>query len=221
MNPKFLPNFIQTLLDFFYPPFCFDCGGKVKNREYLCGLCRDLILDEPVPAKESSDNQHINCIISCFYFELPLLRNAVHALKYAGIPGPANELLSYRLPQVEIQQYDYVVPVPLHWRKLMKRGYNQAEVLAEVLVHGGKARSCVSPIRRKRFTKTQTMKNRWERKGAMREVFGLKKRHVDLTGKTILLVDDVCTTGSTAQACAKLLKQAGSTRVDLFTLGRA
>ncbi len=214
-------SLFHTVLDFFYPPFCFDCGGKVENRAYLCEFCHSLIHREPVPLKEQASNHHLDSIFSCYDFEIPLVRTAIHALKYSGIPGPSCELLARRLPAIEISVYDYVVPVPLHWRRFLKRGYNQAEILAKVLVREGKARELISPLRRKRFTKTQTKKSRWERKGAMREVFGMKKKYPNLVGKTVLIVDDVCTTGSTAKGCAPLLKHAGANRVDLFTLGKA
>jgi len=221
MKCNYFKKFITALIDFVYPPFCFDCGGKVYGREFFCELCRSLVLRESIPAVERSENHAIDTIIPSFDFDVEIVRKSVHALKYSGIPGPSLELLHHRIPSLELQHYHSVVPIPLHWRRKAKRGYNQAALLAEKLEKMGIADRMIEPIARKRFTETQTHKNRWERKNSMRHVFVMKKSYPPVAGQSILLVDDVCTTGATAEACAVLLKKAGALSVDLITLGRA
>lgn len=211
---------IDSLHSFFFPPFCFDCEGTVSNRNEFCELCSDLISQEMLPPKEELQNRSISTIMSCYSFDNELVRKAVHALKYRSLPYPARELFRDRLPEIELNEYDCIVPIPLHWRRENWRGYNQAMILAKVV-----AVQCGVPtynlLKRQRYTVTQTKKKRWERKGAMKAVFVLRQKRCDLQDKKILLIDDVCTTGSTADACAKVLKDAGADMVDLLTLGRA
>lgn len=221
MKSNIVTHILSSIIDFFYPPFCFDCGGKVHSREFFCKLCIDLILKEPTPEVELFVDQPVDRIISAYDFENPLIRKSIHALKYSGMKTPASELLKYRLPILSLLPYDYIVPVPLHWRRKFKRGYNQSLILAKVLRLYCEKSEIAEPIRRCTFTITQTKKRRWERKKAMHHVFELRQKRVDLSGKTIAIIDDVCTTGSTARSCAQLLKEAGAVQVDLITIGRA
>ena len=145
------------------------------------------------------------------------LRELIHLFKYAGIETlarPLGKLLLIALPRE--QNFDVIVPMPLHWRKRWRRGFNQAELLArEVSRVWGAPVSRL--VRRRRATAVQagltSAKRRANVAGAFRAT-GLVK------GKRVLLVDDVMTTGSTAGACAAALKRAGAAHVTLLTLAR-
>lgn len=204
---------------FFYPDYCFDCGAVVEPGEEFCSLCVQLTLEEKVPPMIESQSGAVSNYYSCFSFEEPLIRKVVHAVKYEAFPAPALALLEKRLPELELGDFDAVVPIPLHRKRRNWRGYNQAELMAKrlgVLIN----RPVMDPLKRVKHTTTQTRKKRWERKGAMKEVFSLKNG-VDLNGKNVLLVDDVATTGATAGECAKLLLERGVRTVSLLTLARA
>ncbi|PWT99978.1 MAG: amidophosphoribosyltransferase [Terriglobia bacterium] len=148
------------------------------------------------------------------------MRQWIHLFKYARVKTmekPLGELLARALPRDE--KIDAVVPVPLHWRRRWSRGFNQSELLAR-----GIARRCGAPIcgalRRVRHTTTQTGLSNTSRRRNMAGAFATR-RPDRILGKRVLLIDDVMTTGSTASACAAVLRRAGASRVVVLTVARA
>ena len=120
---------------------------------------------------------------------------------------------------------DLVAPVPLHWRRLFVRRYNQALLLARIVVRtAAPARDLhLAPdlLRRRRWTGSQAGLKATERRRNVREAFDVHpKWQTAVTGKTVLLIDDVLTTGATVEACARALERAGAKRVDVLTLAR-
>jgi len=120
---------------------------------------------------------------------------------------------------------DFVAPVPLHWRRLFMRRYNQAALLARVLVRdlapSHKARLAPDLLRRHRWTGSQTGLRARERRRNVREAFDVHPHwRTEVAGKRILLVDDVLTTGATVEACSRVLERAGADCVDVLTLAR-
>ena len=146
---------------------------------------------------------------------------AVYELKFSGnraIARAAAELSAPLLLAEKFDDIDYIVPVPLHYRRFFKRGYNQSEVIASML-----AKQLNKPyknlLKRTRSTQRQATLSREERLKNLQGAFAVKKpAHV--SGKKILLVDDVLTTGATLHACAEALQQAGSAELLVFTLAR-
>lgn len=125
-------------------------------------------------------------------------------------------------------RFDYVVPVPLHPRRLRWRGFNQAQLLirqwpaiaAQENVVVDKEWIAPSLLKRNRHTTPQTGLNKSQRKANIRNAFHLGKGK-DISGARVLLVDDVLTTGATANACALTLLKAGAQEVAVITLARA
>jgi len=143
----------------------------------------------------------------------------IHLLKYDGmtpLASPLGDYLSRAMPLDE--EFDAVVPVPLHWFRRFQRGFNQAALLANYIARKRNL-PVLRVVRRVRATRTQTgltnSKRRLNVAGAFRTRRG---RPVD--GLRILLVDDVMTTGSTGSACASALKRAGAKSVTLVTVAR-
>jgi ComF family protein len=148
------------------------------------------------------------------------LRRLIHLLKYSRIRTLAAPLSAYlirSLPRDEA--FDYIVPVPLHWRRQWHRGFNQADLLARAL-----SRSTGIPVsralRRVKAGAAQAGLSNTARRRNVSQAFRCRAGEA-LRGKRILLLDDVMTTGSTAAACARSLKGAGASRVALLTLARA
>lgn len=117
---------------------------------------------------------------------------------------------------------DYLVPVPLHWTRLMGRLYNQASTLAQCLSNRyDEAPPFASLIRRMRKTQSQGRKNHQERHDNIKGAFYVpKKYHSMLKDKVVILVDDVMTSGATLDECALVLKQAGCREVRALTIAR-
>lgn len=112
-----------------------------------------------------------------------------------------------------------VVPVPLHWWRGWRRGYNQADALAERLARRLR-KPLARPLRRVRWTEKLADLSRTEREEMMRDAFRCGRR-ARLRGRTVLLVDDILTTGATCRFAARALKQAGAKRVVAVVVARA
>lgn len=128
-------------------------------------------------------------------------------------------LMETRGDRLRASAADLIVPVPLHWRRRLKRGYNQSQVIAN-----GLAAKLQVPLQKVLFRTSPTPKlaqrGRGEREEIMHGVFQASSRF-DLKGKTVLLVDDILTTGATCGASARALKKAGAKRVIAVVLARA
>lgn len=149
-----------------------------------------------------------------------MLRRLIHLLKYEGMRplAPALSRLMDRALPID-ERFDFIVPVPLHWQRRWRRGFNQAELLAlEISKH--RRVPVLHALRRARSTASQASLTAAARRRNLAGAFR-PRPGIDLTGKRILLIDDVFTTGATASACARALKKAGAGGVSLLTLARA
>lgn len=147
------------------------------------------------------------------------LRKLIHLFKYGRVQtlsAPLGRLLAQALPRE--QTFDVIVPMPLHWRKRWQRGFNQAELLAREI--GRRTHTPVrSALRRVRSTVSQAGLTSAKRRANVSGAFRAKRRS-PLDGQSVLLIDDVMTTGATAASCARALKRAGARQVTLLTLAR-
>ena len=190
--------------------FCRDCRMPFLNRFPLdedgrCALCR-LGLNG------------FDAAYTFGSFEAEL-RELIHVFKYGRVEtlaGPLGRFLALALPRDE--QFDVVVPMPLHWMRRWKRGFNQSELLAAEI-----ARRAGVPlrqlVRRARATAPQAGLTNAKRRANVSGAF-LVRRPERVSGLRVLLVDDVMTTGATASSCARELKRAGAARVALLTVAR-
>lgn len=128
----------------------------------------------------------------------------------------ATLLAEHRTPHAEC--YDLVVPVPLHATRLAERGFNQAAILARAVARPGE-HVAVDLLRRGARNATQAALGRSARAHNVRDAFAVRPR-ISLTGRSVLLVDDVVTTGETIRACGAALRDAGARRVDVWSLAR-
>ncbi len=152
-----------------------------------------------------------------------VVRDLIHQFKYSR-KTHVRRLLArmlaegFRDPRVAAVGPDAIVPVPLHPTRLREREFNQAEVLAELAAErlGLPVDNC---LQRTRYTLTQTDFHREERFANLEGAFALR-RGAQVEGKALVLVDDVLTTGSTADACARVLREAGASAVVVITVAR-
>ena len=157
------------------------------------------------------------------------LRELIHLLKYNGVRPAANvlgrmlaEAISSLTPHLDESQ-TIVIPVPLHLRKFRQREFNQAESIARAaLKFIGKPEKFelnTRVLQRRRETKSQIGLSRHQRRENMRGAFGIAHAN-EISGRTLLLVDDVYTTGTTASECARVLRRAGASKVFVATVAR-
>lgn len=128
------------------------------------------------------------------------------------------ELLEAGLP-VDAD-YDVVIPVPLHRRRLLKRGFNQSALLAAAVTRKLRCRLDITALTRLISTPPQTAQDLESRRRNVHNAFGVSYPE-RVAGQKVLLVDDVLTTGATANECARVLRAAGARTVDVLTIARA
>ena len=221
----------QTLLDILYPPRCPGCGRVGAT---FCDACLARVEPPPSPAcircgHPSEINalcptcrvtpSHLDRIASSALFAHPL-RDAIHDLKYGNGRGLARPL-GTRMAATWRQSgftADLIMPVPLHRARLAERGYNQSALLARVLSQAVGVPTDEKAIVRQKATLQQAKLKATERRTNVKDAFACRN---DLTGQNVALIDDVCTTGSTLEACAQALREAGAAAVWAFTLARA
>jgi ComF family protein len=147
------------------------------------------------------------------------LRELIHLFKYGGISslaGPLGEMTMIAYPRDE--RFDLIVPMPMHWWRRWRRGFNQAELLARA-VGRRTALPVVNAVRRSRFTAPQASLTNAERRRNVAGAFAVRAPE-QIRGARVLLVDDVLTTGATVGACAAALKRAGAAAVSVLALAR-
>ena len=192
--------------------------------DYFCARCRTPFLsDKPL------DHQGIcrrcrsgltgyDYAYSFGYYE-GTLRKMIHHFKYAGIDvlaRPLGERMVQALP-LDLQ-VDMIVPVPLHWRRRLWRGFNQTELLARPLESRLRV-PVVQALQKSRHTETQASSTPAERRSNLTGAFVLADSKI-VEGKRVLLVDDVLTTGATVTTCSALLRRGGAKSVTVLTLAR-
>ncbi len=243
-------NLIRELADIIYPPRCAICkqflwkGPLIKGDNSL-SFCPTCIADfrhissplcpicgAPFPSEIKEDHPCEDCLRKRpFYdsahapyrYEGPVLK-AIHRLKYgtksflAGSLGPL--LAQFSESRFGESGAYLTMPVPLHPRRVRERGFNQSLLLARHVAKGLKSDLDFLSLRRVRYTLPQTRLAKKERQRNVRGAFQLKNREI-VKGKTILLVDDVVTTGNTLNECARVLKKGGSGKVFCVSLARA
>jgi ComF family protein len=194
-------------------------------------LCRDCEENLPVLKKREFLNpagESIGRIFSAFDYEEGI-RKAIHNLKFNDRPGNAVALINLALPRVrqflfdgqspcaKSPKYDIIIPVPIHFRRKQQRGYNQSELLAKSLAKQTEIAFHPGVLAKSLNTPPQSSLGRGERLRNLKEAFRVK--HAELiSGKRVLLVDDVMTTGSTLEHCGKALAEAGAAQVDAFVV---
>jgi ComF family protein len=207
-------------------PYCDPCLAlpEALSAEHFCSRCRTPFLsDGPldhqgVCRRCRSGMTGYDYAYSFGYYE-GALRRMIHHFKYSGVDvlaGPLGELMVRALP-VDLQ-VDIIVPVPLHWRRRIWRGFNQCELLARPLESRLRV-PMVRAIRKGRHTETQARSTPAERRSNLTGAFILAKKGI-VEGKRVLLVDDVLTTGATVMTCSMLLRRGGAKSVTVLTLAR-
>jgi ComF family protein len=154
------------------------------------------------------------------------LKTVVHEFKYGGFKHLAYDLgkeFSNAIPLSFFEDFDMITSVPLHFFRRIKRGYNQADYFARGVIEGS---GCALElhrdiIMRRRATKTQTNLSRKDRRKNVAGAFAIsKKKQPFIRDKSVILVDDVITTGATTAQCAAVLCEAGAKRVRVLSLAR-
>ena len=226
-------DWLKSLFELFYPNLCLICGESLVTGEIqLCLKCQNqipktnyhLLPDNDVEKRFWGKVPVANASSYFFFQKGSDFQKLIHELKYRGNQEIGNILGKYAavdlLENPEYQHIDWIVPVPLHPKKLAKRGYNQSELICNGISAILEKPVNTSNLRRLQENTTQTKKSVYERYKNTQGIFQLTNPE-EFRDKHILLVDDVLTTGSTLEACIQTLLLAENIKISVFTLAVA
>ena len=200
-------------LNFITAPYCYKCGHPFEqaasSKKMLCASC----------AKKSKTPFRLNR--SALYYD-DISKDLILALKFMDKTENAKTLAKWlSMAGYDIWQegVDVLVPVPLHYKRLIKRRYNQSALLVKELSKITGIKADYTSLVKHKSTKPQVQFSGHERVKNVRGAFSVK--HIEkIKGKRVVLIDDVMTTGSTLKECALALKKAGAKSVDTLTVAR-
>ena len=223
------------MLDFALPPRCAGCGTIVPDVHSFCADCWKTVefLGDGgcrccgLPLQATEQTSCARCLAqppkiartrsAVAYDELS--RRLAIALKYGRKVAIARTMAHYMAPLIEAAGEPILVPVPLHRTRIWSRGFNQSALVARELSR--RLTVPTDPVLLRRIRRTPPLKGMSpvQRRKTVSGAFRVTDKSA-VAGKTIILVDDVLTTGSTAEACARVLRRAGAARVELVTWAR-
>jgi len=219
----------RFLLESLWPADCLLCGGWLRWRQHggVCDACWGAL--PWTPRARPLRHGPLAAVVWAGDYG-GALRRLVRALKFEGfdplgVPlgraaaAQVGPLVAAAIAGAGIPAPDLVVPVPLHWTRRWRRGFNQSLLLAEGVAEGLRLPLSTAALARQRRGRRQMGLRRRDRLVALEGVFSapstprLRPRTRPLAGRTVLLVDDVTTTGATLEACARVLRRAGARAV--------
>ncbi len=221
---------VKDFFDLFYPKLCAICDEKLLlSEKTLCIFCRH---DLPLVNEKNYSNNKITQIFYgrvliekamsfLFYRKEGKAKILIHQLKYKGNQEIGTFLGKWfgglLKDSKEFLEVDYIVPVPLHPKKLKKRGYNQVTTFGKQLSKIMKIPYKTGVLIRTSATKTQTLKHRFERFSNTATKFYVEDTLV-FNNKHILLIDDVITTGATLEACCREILKSERVKISIVTM---
>lgn len=230
---------IDTIKEMFFPSRCCNCGDLINTSGLLCPSCWSKMtwINEPkcaicghpftigvtpICSRCLTDKPYFDKAVSVLSYD-DASREMILAFKNADATYLAEQFakLMYKAASLEIESSDIIVPVPIHFLKRLKRRYNQSELLARCIGKISGVEYEPRILNKIKKTSSQEGLSGAERRKNIVGSFDVNKKYKDLLlNKSVLLVDDVLTTGSTANECAKILKKNGAKRVFVATFAR-
>ena len=198
-------NFINSALDYFYPPKCGMCGEI--NENYICNNCYENIKKIKKCVINEYNNRNFSKHLYIFRYE-GIIRNKIIEYKFEDkgylYKMFAKIILSDKKTCNFIKKYDVIIPVPISKKRKKKRGYNQSELVANELAQKLNQDIWTDIIIKKKDNKPQSELNKLERIKNVEDIYEINKP-IEVKNKKVLLLDDIYTTGSTVNEIARKL----------------
>ncbi|MDH8701202.1 ComF family protein [Dysgonomonadaceae bacterium PH5-43] len=228
-----IKQLLQSFIYLFYPQLCLHCNTNLLESEtVICAECclklpkTDYYLVEKNPAylQLRSRTNIVKATSFLYYNKEGLGKKFITELKYKDNIAAGKWIARLMAEEIKTSSFfddiDVLIPVPLHWRKKMQRGFNQSEIIAREVSKIAHIPVDVGSLYRKRYGKTQTKKGVYDRWAGTRNIFAIKDL-AKLKGKHILIIDDVLTTGATLESCISVLQTCEGVTVSVLTVAVA
>jgi len=212
IGEKYICSDCEAHIKKIVPPICSKCSKPIDYNSST-NLCADC----------SSYENHFEASKSLFAYE-GLIKKGIYNFKYYNKPyfGKffGNCIINY-MRKTNYMNFDYIVSVPLHMTKMRTRGYNQSELLAKY-ISNKLSIPYADALKRTKITLKQSTQTKEERRKNLKNAFAIKENSItnSIKNSSVLLVDDVYTTGSTADECSKALLDFGVEKVFVITIAR-
>ncbi len=230
---KLLEDLLGGFVSLFYPQLCLSCGKNITpDKDAICITCQFKL------PKTGFHLEKENLFTDRFWGRIRIesgtafyhfakggrVQHLIHNLKYKGkyeVGIKLGNLYGAALKKSPLYEtIDIIIPVPLHPKKELKRGYNQSDMFAKGLSEAMEVDWKKNILIRTKMTETQTKKTRLERLENVQDVFKINNSEI-LENKHVLIVDDVLTTGATLEACATKILEISNAKVSLATIAFA
>lgn len=216
----------NTTLELIFPRFCPICGIGIESFDKypLCETCRKSVRQNAriFPESPNTGECYFDRLHSVTLYE-GTIRECIHKFKYSGNFGMEalfrDMMTGFAEEHIRINDFNCIIPVPLHRTKLRERTFNQAEILAQPLSRKFRISHVSNNLVRIKPGKSQVALSKSGRTKDVEGAFRVRNAAL-IKEQSILLVDDVFTTGATVNECSKVLKEAGAKYVAVFTLAR-
>ncbi|MGD9129439.1 MAG: ComF family protein [Candidatus Woesebacteria bacterium] len=204
-------QFIERLLDLIFPKFCVSCG---KLFCFICENCYQKINFIPMSIRIELEPAYLDQLFVAANYQDPISK-LIKTLKYQGVKNIAQLLGTMFWENSYFPKMDLITAVPIHQKRLRERGFNQSELIARKLASLAGI-PYLGILKKGKHSKRQaSSKNREQRLSQLIGSFSLstKPKPISYLNKSIIIVDDVITTGATLNECAKVLKKVGLKKV--------
>ncbi|MFH1461159.1 MAG: ComF family protein [Patescibacteria group bacterium] len=208
----------KTILDLIFPINCLGCG---QPGQFICFSCFKQMPLNQKPGLKSNSQSNLNNLIIASYYEHPLIKEAIHQYKYNFIKDLAEPLAKLMIKKLDVIASEakqsrgktILIPIPLHPKRLRWRGFNQSLLLAEKISQALNLPMIDNLLIRTKHTLPQVkLQNSLARQQNIRQAFALNSNrsnlesNLDFSNKTLILIDDISTTGATLEEAAQTLK---------------
>lgn len=214
-------KFIEKILDLIFPPVCGICNKKINT--YLCGKCEKEINKITCVGENKYSDKYFSTHMYLFKYE-GIIRDKIISYKFDDKPYLYKTFCEIFVKNKKVceflKNYDIIISVPMYKKKKNQRGYNQSELIAREIAQKVENIQYRNDILVKiKNTAKQSSLNKEQRKENLKNAYAIKNKEY-IHNKNILIFDDIYTTGSTANECAKTLSEAGAKEIGILTIAK-
>lgn len=211
----------ESIINILYPPKCVICGKQGKE-DYLCEKCENILVQEQCCKIEYKKNKNYKLHAYVFKYE-NIIRKLIIDFKFNDKAYLCEIFVKFFIKNEKIcrffKTYDIITPVPIHKKRKNERGYNQSALIARKIAGKFEGLKYVELLEKKINNKVQSSLTKIERIQNVKNVYYAKNIE-KINGKSIILIDDIYTTGSTTEECVKILKQNGAKNIIVITIAK-